>query len=700
MTFQQAKQFSFLSQAYPDVDIFSVSTFSGTEGISQLYEFNFTLLCADSEIDLKSMLTNAARFTIHWEEDQALLFHGILSHFEQLQEMNNLTCYEAILVPRLWQANLYQESQLFLDKNVPEILEEILQQAGLTGQDYDLRLTGDYPTWEYICQYQETDFNFISRWMEREGIYYYFEQIDGCEKLIITDSQTAHDRIEHISTISYNARFDSNVQEEIVSSFMCSHKRLPKRVILRDYNYRKPSLEVKGEADVDQQGQGTVYVYGEHFKTPDQGNALAAIRAEALLCLEKIFQGESTAPNMKPGSLFTLEDHYRESFNQEYLITTVSHNGSQSAFLPAESQSTGTQLGAGGQYANSFSCIPANIQFRPGQSSFKPRFYGPINAKVDAAGDGEHAEIDDQGRYKVILPFDQSGRGRGKASRFVRMAQPHSGPGFGMHMPLHKGAEVLLTFIDGDPDRPIISSAVPNPETASPVTSQNLTQNIINTRYGHNFVMDDDPSQTSIRIGTNDGCLIISEDQDHSITLNTPDGYQITLSDAGKAIWASTPGGRTMVLDDENNDIYLWAENSHKHLVLSDAEDIVKLCHNDGHQLQMSPGEINIIDASNSSKQIFTSSYIRLWNGSYNMRIDSGQVKLYNNGDAVRLSGGEIKLVHGSQIKLQVGGSTLTIEGSKISLNAATVEINGGGTTLTVNASGTTASGGNVNLNP
>ncbi len=678
MTFQQSKQFSFVSEAYPDADTFSVSTFSGTEGISTLYEFNITLYSPDPEIDLKAMLTNPARLTIHWEEDQILHFHGIISNFEQLQEMNTMTCYEAVLVPRLWQTNLYQENQLFLDKSVPEIIEEILQQAGLTGQDYELRLTGDYSNWEYICQYHETDFNFISRWMEREGISYFFEQTDDCEKLIISDSQTVHESIPHISTIAYNATADMNVQEEIVSSFVCSLNRLPRKVQLRDYNYRKPSLEVKGEADVDEQGQGTVYIYGEHFKTPEEGNALAAVRAEALLCQEKTFQGASTAPNLKPGFLFTLEDHYRESFNQEYLITLVSHSGSQSAFLQSDTEHAGIQREAGGQYDNGFSCIPGDIQFRPKRHHTQPRFYGSINAKVDASGDGKFAELDDQGRYKVILPFDQSGRGGGKASRWVRMAQAHSGPGFGMHMPLHKGAEVLLTFIDGDPDRPIITSAVPNPETQSPVTSQNQTQHIINTRYGHNVVLDDDDSETSIRITTNDGCQIISEDQEHSITLITPAGYQLTLSDAGQYICAVTAGNRELVLDDNNSKIQLQSRNSQKMLVLNDADNQLWLCHNAGHVLAMDDNEILISDASESSKQVFKNDHIRLWNGSYNVRIDSGQVKLYNNGDAIRLSGDEIKLTHGSQIKLEVGSSSLTIENGKISLNSPLIDIQGG----------------------
>ena len=159
-------------------------------------------------------------------------------------------------------------------------------------------------------------------------------------------------------------------------------------------------------------------------------------------------------------------------------------------------------------YANRFIAIPSNVQFRPERTTPKSKFFGTMNATVDAAGDGQHAETDDQGRYKIILPFDQSGNKDGKASRWVRMAQPYSGfnasdgikgPS-GMHFPLHKGTEVLLTFVDGDPDRPIISGSIPNPQTISPVTQENQTRSVIRDNYGNEIVMDATPGDEHIRL--------------------------------------------------------------------------------------------------------------------------------------------------------------------------------------------------------
>jgi len=511
MTIDETKRFTFVSQGMPD-DTFSVVEFKGTEGISRLYEFDITLASDDPEIDLKGILQNPATLTIKGS-DQDLPIHGAVSQFEQLNEVKGHYFYRALLVPRLWQADLYRENQLFLDKTVPDIIEEILKQAGLTTQDYELKLTKNYPKWEYICQYRETDFDFISRWMEREGIYFYFEQEEGNEKLIITDSSTAHEDIRGDATIPFTPPSGIVPEKEAIMAFLCRQKRLPNKVILKDYNYRKPSLDLKAEAEVDASGRGDVYFYGEHFKTPEEGNGLAKIRAEEIMCRENVYHGESTAPNLCPGFFYELEDHYRQNYNQKYLIVEVEHEGHQTGSFWAGVEKKSAKGEKKLTYTNSFTAIRSDVQFRPECKTLKPKFYGTMNANIDAAGSGEYAELDDLGRYKVKLPFDQSDMEGGKASRWVRMSQPYAGAEHGMHFPLHKGTEVLLTFVDGDPDRPVIAGAVPNPETASPVTAANQSESVIKTG-GNNkiriqdlvgserIIMETPAANSWIRVGT------------------------------------------------------------------------------------------------------------------------------------------------------------------------------------------------------
>ena len=500
MAINDTKQFTFVSQGLPE-DTFSVVQFKGTEGISRLYEYDITLASDDPDIDLKEVLQNTAVMTIHGS-DQAFPIHGILAQFEQLHEVKGHYFYRALLVPRLWQADLYRENQLFLEKTVPDIIAEILKQTGLTTQDYELKLTKKYLKWEYICQYRETDFDFISRWMEREGIYYFFEQGEQNEKLIITDRSNAHKDIPGMTAVPYSPPSGLAPEEEAISAFFCRQKRLPNKVILKDYNYRKPSLDLKAETVVDAKGRGNVYFYGEHFKTPEEGHALAKVRAEEIRCRENLFHGEGTQPALRPGFIFEIAGHYRESCNQKFLIVEIEHQGAQAkAFMTG----TSDELAEGEKkltYVNAFTAIPASVQFRPELKTPKSRFYGTMNATVDAAGSGQYAEIDGEGRYKVALPFDMSDSGAGKASRWVRMAQPYAGADHGMHFPLHKGTEILLTFVDGDPDRPIIAGAVPNAETKSVVTSQNYSRNTIKSAGGNVLEMQDLLGMEKVKLST------------------------------------------------------------------------------------------------------------------------------------------------------------------------------------------------------
>ena len=501
MAFQEEKKFIFKSKGLSD-DTFGVSSFKGVEGISRLYEFEITLVSEDPEVDFKSVLENPATLTM-MHDDQELPIHGMVSKFEQLQEVSGSVFYQAILVPKLWQLSLSQDNQLFLNKTVPEAIEDVLKQGGLTSQDYQLKLVKQYPKWEYISQYNESHLNFVCRWMEREGMYYFFEQTQGGAKMVITDSSTAHTDVPGGSTVHYRPPSAlTPTEEEVVTALICQQRVLPQKVFLKDYNYRKPSLEIKGEAVVDPKGRGEVYIYGEHFKDSGEGNGLAKVRAEEFRCREKVFYGESTTPVLRSGYFFELQDHYRQSYNQKYLLTEVEHEGSQAGLLLAGLQKETSEKEKDIVYTNRFVAIPSGVQFRPERKAEMPRLNGTMNAKVDSAGSGQYAEIDDKGRYKVILPYDLSGRKGGKASRFVRMAQPYAGADYGMHFPLHKDIEVLLTFIDGDVDRPIISASVPNPETASPITASSHTKSRIRTAAQNEIMMEDQQGAEMIWVST------------------------------------------------------------------------------------------------------------------------------------------------------------------------------------------------------
>lgn len=498
------KKFSFVSKAGTlAADTFDVVSFTGTEGLSKLYHFDVTLVADNDGIDLEAVIQSRATLSI-LRDDGNIVFNGMLSAFDQMETAQGLTHYRAVLTPAFWRQTLTHHNQIFLDKTIPQIIEAALQDGGLTSLDYELRLTGQYQPHEYICQYSESHFSFISRLMEREGIYYYFEQSAESEKLIITDTALLHSVMAEGTKMYYSqpSGLDEASREEVVKSLVCSQKMLPARVLLKDYNYRKPSLELSAEYMVSDKGRGDVFIYGEHFSTPEEGAKLAKVRAEALTCRARLFHGESLIPYLRPGYLFQLVGHNRADFNDTYLTTDITHNGDQTFLFTSglgAADSTRERFSA---YHNSFTAISSRNQFRPERITEKTRVPGTMNAHIDAAGSGQYAEVDNQGRYKVILPFDLNSAMGGKASSWLRMAQPYAGENHGMHFPLHKGTEVLLTFIDGDPDRPIIAAAVPNPITPSPVNSANATQSRITTAGGNKLHMEDQQGSEGMLLQT------------------------------------------------------------------------------------------------------------------------------------------------------------------------------------------------------
>ena len=485
MEYLTKEKYLFSSKA-PDVsdETFGVVSFKGVEAISKPYRFEITLVSDNHEIDPLVVLQNPALFTILRQEGGNVEFNGILKHFEEIQEFNGYRFFEAVLTPKLWWLSLTHHNQVFLDMTIPEIMESALKDAGLMlNIDFQFNLMNTYQKIEYVCQYDESHFNFVSRWAQREGIYYFFEQTENGEKVIFTDTKIIHTDLLFDKNLFYHPQsgLDSLYTSEVIKSFKCRHNLLPLRVYLKDYNYLKPSLVVEGFADVDENGRGENYIYGEHFDSVEEGNRLAAIRAQELSCRKSLFYGESSVPFMVPGYTFNLKEHYSKVYNRKYLICEVTHEGHQTGYLVSAISAGTVKTEEDMFYANSFTAIYSDVQFRPLHEAVKPKISGTLNAKIDAAASGQYAEVDDQGRYKVILPFDRSGRFGGKASAWFRMMQPYAGQNQGMHFPLHKGTEVMLTFVDGDPDRPLIAGAVPNPETSSPISSANQTRSVIKT---------------------------------------------------------------------------------------------------------------------------------------------------------------------------------------------------------------------------
>jgi type VI secretion system VgrG family protein len=545
------RRFEFSSAACPS-DTFAVVRMNGFEAISRPYRFELVLVCDDPRIDLARVLAAGAALRILAPDGtgHATPYAGVLAEFDQLHQAGGFTFYRAVLVPRLWQLSLYRSSEVYLhEQSIPEIVESIFKGARLNpANDYALEFTASYRPRSYVCQYQETPLAFVSRWLEREGIYYYFEQVDGIDRLVLLDDKVA----QPAQAVAVNYRpadeLDVGLAPDSVQTFVCRTRPLPRSLVLQDYNHRRANVPLVAQVEVSVNGVGEEMLYGENFRSEEEGKRYATLRAQELRCGARVFSGEATAVGLRSGHFMDLSQHYREDFNGRYLVTEITHEGSQAGALLAGLKTPFNEREGHTTYTNSFIALPAATQFRPARTTPRPRVAGTMNATIDAEGSGDLAELDAYGQYKVQIPFDRTDKGAAKGSAPVRMASPYAGSDHGMHFPLHKGTEVLLSFNDGDPDQPVIVGAVPNSQNPNVVDQRNPQDNLISTKGGNQMLMADTKGKEVIWL--------------HSPFHKSSIGIGSVHPDGGGSIYTATTGGSDSVSFGNSNSMSFGPSNS------------------------------------------------------------------------------------------------------------------------------------------
>lgn len=518
-----------------------VAGFRGVEHLSTPFSFELDLVSSKTDLDGEAILATDGWLGIKQPTMlagsgrrgvQMLRIHGVLANFEQHGRDDEGVRYKAVLVPRLWRLSLSTQSRIFQDLSSVDIVKQVLKDHGFEPDDSCWRTNArTYPTREYVVQYRESDLAFISRLLEHEGIFYHFEHHDERSTLVFGDQPESCNRLAGNSTFIYRTqvggtRAPDAVVEESIVDLAVQHQPVTSQVVLGDFNYRSPGAPMYPSASVSSPAAfGTQYEYGDHFKDDDEGKGLASVRAEEIACRKRRFRGSGDARAFRAGAVFTLKDHYRSDVNIDHLLVAVTHRGEQ-GFNTADTDDHATAT-----YTNEFVSIPADVVFRPPRLTPKPVIPGAITARIDAAGDGKYAELDEQGRYKVKFPFDHSDKKDGKASRQVRMAQPYGGDQMGMHFPLHKGTEVLITHVNGDPDRPVISAAVPNPSTASVVKGENQTQSVIRTGGKNAVVLEDTEGAEEFNLNaTRDHLFEIGHDSVITVANNAEESVGVNHS--------------------------------------------------------------------------------------------------------------------------------------------------------------------------
>jgi type VI secretion system secreted protein VgrG len=478
-----ASPFVFSSEAIA-ADALHLRSIHGRERVSGLFEialevqpFDDKQLVEDAIDGLLSKRASVGR------KGAPPLLYGIVRDVELLAATPaDAPTYRLALVPRLWLATQTARSRIFQDLSVPEIVVAVLKSLAFLAEDYELRLEVQYPKREYVVQYEESDFAFVSRLCEREGIFYWFDHDDGRDRVVFADANRAARVVAGHASVGY-AR-GAGGHAHAVSRLGRRVTRVPERVELLDYNWRTPAQPLATTAKVTGGTTGVWTDTDEHYRDKATGDRLARVRAEEIGARRVLYDGASDIESLRPGDVLDVQGHGVAALDRKYFVIEVAHQVDQGT-----ARATGESKGAA--FRNEITAIDVLAPYRPPRETPLPRIHGVVYGSIDGTDMGAAAPIDAQGRYKIVLPFDTSLQGTGKATRWVRMAQPLSGGGFGIHFPLRIGAEVMLAHVNGDPDRPIIAGAIPNGLTPSPVVQKNATQSVMQTNAGIRVELED-----------------------------------------------------------------------------------------------------------------------------------------------------------------------------------------------------------------
>jgi type VI secretion system secreted protein VgrG len=616
-------------------DVLLLAGFSGHEAISRLFSFHLDLLTEHGPIDFTQIIGKNVTISVAQSDNTVRYFNGMVSQFAQSGSDTKFMHYQMEVVPWTWMLTRYADCKIFHNKKVGDILEQVFQDRGF--QDYKLSLNGGYSPLEYCVQYRETDFNFISRLMEQNGIFYFFQHEKGKHTMVIADSSSIHEPCPGQESAGYNLVGGGLDADDVVNSWNIEQELRTGKYTLTDYNFKTPSASLLAtESTIVSVGGNAsfeIFDYPGEYTTRGDGSTFAKLRMQEDEAGHLVAHGSSVCRAFTSGYKFDLVDHYQDSMNASYVLTEIQHIASVRE----------TYIGSGGgneNYSNHFTCIPETVPFRPARLTPKPFVQGPQTAVVvgkssdvgagddGGGGDGEEIWVDKYGRVIVLFPWDRAG----KCSCRVRVSQDWAGQGWGAITIPRVGQEVIVSFLEGDPDRPIITGRVYNADQTVPYPlPDNQTRSTFKTRsskYG----------------GTDNYNELRFEDKkgDEQIFLRGEKDFDTRLK----------------------NDIREWVGNNRSLIVTQD-------------QMEKAGGDLHSQVTGNINQKVGQNLSLQV---GQNLYEKSGTNFAHEAGQVIHLKAGmTVVLEAGTELTLKVGGNFIDINSSGISIVGTMVMINSGG---------------------
>ena len=440
-----------------------------TERLGHMFEMEVECLSNDHHIKLQDLLGKTMTIELDLETDSSKIryFNGFVTAFSYLGHFEGFGHYKATLRPWLWFLSRKQDSRIFQGMKVPEIIEEIFKDIN-EFTDFDRKLTGTYRKWEYCVQYRETDFNFVSRLMEQEGIYYYFKHEKNKHILVLSDDYSSHGPYPDYAKLKYfHPEETYRREEDHIWDWTIIEEVQSGQVVLDDFNFTTPSAELKATSAFSGKNHPhakiEVFDYPGIYTETTEGDNYARVRIEEHNAQYEKLRGEGNARGLSVGHLFELEapqaPNWRKEQNREYLITAAKHT----LLLEGEFSEDGVK----DSYTCRFEAMDSKVPFRPPRVTPKPTVPGPQTAIV-CGKSGEEIWTDEYGRIKAQFHWDRQGKKDENSSCWIRVAQIWAGNKFGGMFIPRIGQEVVVEFLEGDPDRPLITGRVYNDELMPP----------------------------------------------------------------------------------------------------------------------------------------------------------------------------------------------------------------------------------------
>jgi type VI secretion system secreted protein VgrG len=657
-------------------DVLLLQGFEGRESVSDVFDYELTMHSTKHNIALDALIGNSATMVITLPGKKERFINGIISEFRHVgtfiledgEQSSILSHYQARLVPWFWTLKLNKDCRIFQNKNVPDIVREIFKENRLA--EFEMRLTESYAQREYCVQYRESDFDFVSRLLEEEGIFYFFEHSKQKHKMILADDPTRFKLLPHQSKVDFAMVFDTEENEVSISDWQVNRRMCSEKVELRDFNFRNPFLDLTSNLK-SKKSRGKeleIYDYPGEYESRDLGDKISRIRFEESKTEELTVSATTNGRGFSSGGRFELKRHPRKSFNREYAVLRAEHRANQ-----------GGNYRSGGaapfQYQCSFTCVPHPTSFRPARQTPVPKVQGTQTAIV-VGPKSEEIFVDKHSRVKVQFHWDRLGKRDENSSCWIRVSQPWAGTGFGGVTIPRIGQEVIVDFLEGDPDRPIITGRVYNGASMPPyelpankahsgLMSRSTPKGGSDNFNGIRF--NDEASEEKMEVqAEKDQQILVKNDKAEDVlndeTVNI--GNNRTEQVFGNEVRTITKDLMRTVLQ---NQVEIVALNRSKNIGLNDSKIV-------GVSQSIDVGVDRSISVGNDEqKQV---------GGNNHTTIDGNKTTLIAENDQKRIGGKKVTKAKGhilydskSGILLKVGASTVKITPSSIELNVGSSSI-------------------------